>query len=418
MTTRFIALYTLLLGFFSAGFAQEIEQVSTGASYSLQAYYTLETGDVQQVTNEDWDLAFSNDGVTDAGVFLNESAAFMQNTLALYVSDKSDWSEPITDVSVFTEEARLYNPKDNWIEGAFNSVASESDPLDYGWGFYNPQNFAVEGNKIYVVEQRSGSFLKLQIQRLVDGEYQFRYARLDGSNEVSAVVSKNDHAGKRLIFYSLRDQEVVDVPISSADLIFKRYYAPLDDGTGSTLQYNVTGVLLAPGTEAVVADGVDPEIVMESDYADQYSAVPTVIGHDWKEFDFSAGWQLDFDRVHFVKTREGDIYKVYFFDFEGSSTGITTLEKTYLTTVNNAEVLEENTAIKLFPNPAQHQIQIEGLEPGAEVQIFDNAGQLRVKRTTKSIQEQFEIEALEQGLYHLVVRQKGTVSIHNFAKQR
>lgn len=414
---RLTIIFTLITAFVYQVYAQQVEQVSTGAAYSLQAYYALESGDVQQVTNEDWDLAFSNDGVTDAGVFVNESAAFMQNTLALYVADITDWSEPITDVSVFTEEIRLYNPKENWIEGAFNSVASESDPLDYGWGSYNPQNFAVEGNKIYVVEQRSGSFLKLQIQRLADGVYQFRYANLDGSNEVVETIAKNENSGQELIFYSLRDRRVVDVPISDADLIFKRYFSPLDDGSGNTLQYNVTGVLLAPGTQAVVADGVDPLTVMESDYSDQYSPIPTVIGHDWKEFDFSAGWQLDFDRVHFVKTQEGDIYKLYFFDFEGSSTGITTLEKTYITTVNNAEVLEQNTTISLFPNPAQHQIQIEGLSPGAELQIFDNAGQLRVERTAQNSREQLEIEQLEQGLYHLILRQNGTVSIHNFARQ-
>ncbi len=413
---RLITTFALITTFISQVYAQQVDQVSVGAAYSLQAYYTLESGDVQQVTNEDWDIAFSDDGVTDAGIFLNESAAFMASTLALYVSDKTDWSESITDVSGFTDDTRLYNAKENWIEGAFNSVASESDPLDYGWGVYNPQNFAVEGNKIYVVEQRNGSFLKLQIQRLADGEYQFRYAELDGSNEVNAVVSKN--SDQAIVFYSLLENQVVDVPLKNADLIFKRYYAPLDDGTGNIIQYSVTGVLVAPGTEAVVADGVDPETVVESDYSDQYSAVPTVIGHDWKTFDFSAGWQLDFDRVHFVKTRSGDIYKVYFFDFEGSSTGITTLEKTFLTTVNNNEVLTENTTIKLFPNPAQHQIQIEGLEQGAEMQIFDNAGQMRAKQTAQSIQEKIEIQQLEEGLYHVIVRQKGTVSIHNFAKQQ
>jgi len=415
---RLTIIFALITAFVTLVNAQQVEQVSTGAGYSLQAYYTLESGDVEQVNNEDWDIAFSNAGDIDAGIFINESAAFMQGALALYLSDKTDWDETITDVSVFDDGVRLYNPKQNWTEGAFNRVADENNPLDYGWGAYNTETHVIEGDKIYVLEQRNGSYLKLQIQQLVGGEYQFRYAGLDGSDEVSATVSKNENSGEDLLFYSLRDQQMVDVPIAGADLVFKRYFAPLDDGSGNTLQYSVTGILLAPGTEAVVADGVDPQTVLESDYSDQYSAVPTVIGHDWKEFDFSAGWQLDFDRVHFVKTREGDIYKVYLFDFEGSSTGITTLEKTYLTTVNNDEVLEENTAIKLFPNPAQHQIQIEGLEPGAEVQIFDNSGQLRVKRTAKSMQEQLEIEGLEQGLYHLVVRQKGAVSIHNFAKQR
>ncbi|MBK7605096.1 MAG: hypothetical protein IPI15_16250 [Saprospiraceae bacterium] len=118
----------------------------------------------------------------------------------------------------------------------------------------------------------------------------------------------------------------------------------------------MTGILLAPGTQAAVADGVDLSTVKESDYADKYSSLPTTLGHDWKAFDFTLGWIIDEDRANFVKTKNGEVYKLVFVDFEGSGTGTTAVERTLLKTAATEEIKVANETISIYPNPVKDAI--------------------------------------------------------------
>jgi len=388
----------ILLAYNSTSLAQ-IEQVSIGASYSQQAFYKISTGEVTQVSNSAWDIAFSNDGVQDAGVFINESASFMASPVKLFVAETTDWDEAITNTAVFVEEAILYNAEANWTEGAFNSLRNTTDPFDYGWGIYNPMINSVEGNKIFVVQLRDQSFIKLQIQNLTDGIYSFRYADLDGLNETNASVSKNET--DNLLYFSFDSGAEVEMP-TDYDLVFQRYASPLDDGYGNILEYTVSGVLLAPNTTAVAATGVDPTTVSESDYADQYSSLPTTIGHDWKFFDFDLGWIVNESQANFVRTAEGEIYKIVFYDFEGSSTGITTLEKTLIGTVTNINNLELLN-IQAYPNPTSGNITLNGINDNYQISLFDLSGNLLLSNSISNNQI-IDLNHLSAGAYTLVLQ--------------
>jgi len=398
MIKNFTVLMCILLAYNSTSLAQ-IEQVSIGASYSQQAFYKISTGEVTQVSNSAWDIAFSNDGVQDAGVFINESASFMASPVKLFVAETTDWDEAITNTAVFVEEAILYNAEANWTEGAFNSLRNTTDPFDYGWGIYNPMINSVEGNKIFVVQLRDQSFIKLQIQNLTDGIYSFRYADLDGLNETNASVSKNET--DNLLYFSFDSGAEVEMP-TDYDLVFQRYASPLDDGYGNILEYTVSGVLLAPNTTAVAATGVDPTTVSESDYADQYSSLPTTIGHDWKFFDFDLGWIVNESQANFVRTAEGEIYKIVFYDFEGSSTGITTLEKTLIGTVTNINNLELLN-IQAYPNPTSGNITLNGINDNYQISLFDLSGNLLLSNSISNNQI-IDLNHLSAGAYTLVLQ--------------
>jgi hypothetical protein len=407
MNRIFTFALVLFVSFLNKGIAQ-IEQVSVGAAYAQQAYYNLSTGEVTAVDNDAWDIAFSNEGMTDAGVFINESAGFMASPLKLFLSTETDWNNPITDVSVFVDEEIILNSEVDWTTGAFNTVADPANPFDYGWGAYNTTTHKIEGDKIFVVQLRDGSFIKVQITELSGGSYSFKYADLDGSNEVSTNISKEDSAGQSLIYFSFGSGDEVSMP-TDYDLVFQRYSTPIPDGMGGFIDYNVTGVLLAPNTSAVVAYDVDPETVNESDYADQYSTEVSTIGYDWKSYSFTSGWVIDDARANFIKTSAGDLYKVVFYDFEGSSTGVTTLEKTFLGTTNTS-IANNIDALDIFPNPTNGLVSIKGLEDSSMVSIYAINGKEVIRTTGADASGAIDLSLLADGAYKVVVRNGNQIS--------
>lgn len=371
--TRIFTLVYFAIGI-SCVLSAQIEQVSVGESYSQQAYYSLATGESVAVENNAWDIAFSAIGQQDAGVFINESGSLTEVALQLYTVSDTDWTDKITDTDQFVDSVAIFNPELNWTEGAFNTVKDPNSPFDYGWGSYNPQTHMIEGDKLFVIKKRDGSFIKFQVVSLAGGSYNFRFADLDGSNEVNYSVSKDD-AESNLIYYSFETTETVAMP-TDYDLIFQRYTTSLDAGEGEFIEYTVTGVLLANGVEAVVADGVDPNNVSETDYADQYSSLPTTIGHTWKAFDFNEGWIMDEDRTQFIKSRNGDIYQITFYDFEGSSTGTTTFEKTIVTTVSSEDLTLDYT-VAVAPNPTTDYFTlISESNEIVDIQIINASGNI------------------------------------------
>jgi len=399
-TILIASIFTLTMSY------SQIDQVSVGSGYSQQAYYNLSTGESAVVANDAWDIAFSAIGQQDAGIFVNESVSFMGSPVYVYRSGASDWSESITKTSEFIAVNTLYNPEENWTDGAINSIKDPSNPFDYGWGTYNPAINIVEGSEIFIFQKRDGSYIKFQIQNLTGGTYNWRYAALDGSNEKSHSISKTDVDGS-LIHFSFDTDGVVDMPVDY-DLIFQRYSTMLDAGDGSFIPYTVTGVLLANGVEAVRIEGVDPTDVVQTDYEDQYSTLPTTIGHDWKFFDFTTGWGVLEDRTHFVKTAAGDIYQVTFFDFEGSSTGVSTLRKTIITSVSTEDESLQ-AVLKVYPNPTidNFSIDFEGREI-AVVSICNNSGQL-VKKAKISAKSKIDVSNFDAGIYNILINIEGKV---------
>ncbi len=369
----YFTIFSLLFAFVLLAQETQVHTMSLGAGYSKQSFFNLKTGEEFQLNNEDWDIAFSNIGQSDAGVFINESSSNTVPALKLFLASTSDWNEVITDVGVFTDSLVLYNKEANWTQGAFNHV-SKGGGLDLGWGTYNVQTHVIEGSRIFVVKGRDGSFKKLFIENLKSGVYNFKYANLDGSDEQTKSVAKGRYKGA-IIYFSLHSGEIVPTP-KDYDLMFWRYYTSLDN-EGVPLEYIVTGILTAPGVESVNSRGVDPDNIEESDYKDEYTSLPTNIGHDWKRFDFSLGWVIRDDQVNFVKTKDKDIYKVVFIDFEGATNGNAYFESTFIKNLTSNKDIAAPISVSVSPNPAHTSITIESeTSKDIKVDMFTVAGQL------------------------------------------
>lgn len=399
LQTLFFA--TILLACNSIMRAQ-VMQVSVGPGYGQQAYLKLSTGEVTAVANDAWDIAFTDAGGFDAGLLINESGSLGGASLELYKTDLIEWDATISDPSVYAiEQNRLYNTEQNWTSGAFNAAADPTDDFDYGWGSYNVATHTIEGTTIYIIKERSGSFKRFQMINLVGGVYNFHYANIDGSNEQSASISKG--GGQPLMYFSMQSNDEVNAP-ADYDIVFQRYTTPLDAGGGDILEYMVTGVLLASGTQAVVADGIDPTSVNYDDYEDQLASDPTVIGHEWKNFDFTTGWAVDEDRAQFVKTAEGNVYKIVFYDFEGSTTGITTLESTFIEFSSSEDVESEvpTDGVSIYPNPAIDATTIQASISFDRYEIMNEKGQVVKRGALTNNQLRVDDMAAGQYIVHLI----------------
>ena len=171
----------------------------------------------------------------------------------------------------------------------------------------------------------------------------------------------------------------------------------------------MTGVLSNQGISVAKATGIDPATVDYAEYSEAFSEELGAIGHDWKSFDLSAGWSIPDDRVYFVKTANNDIWKLQFFDFEGSSTGTTTLEKTLVgNTTSTSEVYENLKSFGVFPNPANDYInitfEINSSVNDADVLIFNTLGQV-VNQQKMDIQSGLNVHQISldypKGMYQV-----------------
>ncbi len=386
-------LFLLLLCFLGSVSAQ-VQSISLKTNYTQQVFYNIASGKTTTMDNDAWDLAFSNNGLQDAGVFYNEASSLKGSQMKVWLSEATNWADATADTSKFVDSLALLNPKAKWTEGAFNAMKSSASPFDYGWGMYSTSSNSVVGNRIFVIKLRDGSFIKFQIEKLVLNDYTFKYANLDGSNEIIKVVTKDKTNPNKVFHFSFKTGAVIPMD-ADYDLVFQRYRT-IATGMGVMEElYNVTGVLLAPGTEAVKADGVDFKVVKESDYATLYSKNISTIGYDWKTFDLNTGYTIDDDRVYFIKTRTGEKFKIAFIDFEGSSTGIITLQKEISTATKD----ELNAQINVYPNPTNDYIQIDGIKNDAFVKIYNNTGQILLSRKINTNLNRIDLTALVKGIY-------------------
>ena len=339
-------------------FSQELVGVSVGSGYSLQAYYKLSDDDATEILdNTDWDIAFTAIGGDDAGIHVNESSktSFANPTqpdVELYAAPSDDFSASI-DPADLTE--RLFNDEKKWEYGAVNHGRDESNPDDFGWGVSD--GGAIAGTKVFAIKLRSGTWKKFQVLSLENGVYSMKYADLDGAGETTVSIDKADYGSSKFAYFSFAENGMADGPANDWDLVFQRYITPIEDNTGTLVDFAVTGVLSGIGVQVAEAAGVDPTDIDFADWQDSLQSDIDIIGYDWKSFD--NGWTLADDLVFFVKTTDGNIWQVRFVDFGGSSSGNIVFEKTDLGGASPTRSPDSNFAeLNVFPNPVSSEVSL------------------------------------------------------------
>ena len=364
MRTFFFIFFVFTGLCFNINAQDDIIQVSIGANYANQTYYTLNTDETFQVGNDEWDIAFANSGPTEAGIHVNESVTLSftgpsPKTL-LYKAPTNVFSDVITIESIGDS---LYNNETSWgYGGALNIQKDPVNWADFGWGTYNTDNHSIVGDRVFVIQLRDNSYRKFIIESLAGGVYTIRFAELDGTNEQTVAINKADYADQHLILFSFLDAAVLEEQAMTWDLSFQRYSDLDPRNVGVDVEYTVTGILTAPGVKSAQANDVNPDDVNFEDYLDSLDSQLDIIGQDWKYFSFETGWNIIDDVVYFVKTSDNILWQIYMYDFEGSSTGTYTFAKW-----NHGEVAGINDinskfeSVSLVPNP---------INPGASFSII------------------------------------------------
>lgn len=284
-------------------------EISLGANYANDIYYSLANGVVATVDRKEWDIAFYTD--SRASTILTNDG----NGIKLYVAEvKTEWE----NVSAITDAYLLYNTYSDttWQNGAFDK-GKNGDMFDYGWGFYDMATHTVVGDSIHVIELADGTIKKLFIEKrdAATSSYHIKYANLDGSDEVTEIINTADHTDKNFIHYSLKNKTVVshEPDKNTWDLMFTKYYDVSET-------YIVMGALANEGTMIAQVDNTTSD---NNDYQTaNYSKVVNTIGSDWKAYDMSShSFNLVNDRVYFIKDNNGSYHKLYFTAYGGQSSG-------------------------------------------------------------------------------------------------
>jgi hypothetical protein len=326
------------------------DTVTTGSQYANQVWYSLPNDEVKSAPKDNWDLAFQIYGYT-ASILANT-----QKGLQVFQSSHAvaNWAN-VDTVGIGTWDA-LHNADYSWDEGALNSHPDGN--YDLGWGVYDMNTHYVTGDSVYVMKlANGGAWIKFKMNTLASSSYSFTWANLDGTNEQTRTIAKSNYTGKNFAYFSLANDAALDnEPLSSDwDIVFTKYMT-LIESEGEMLDYSVTGVLQNRNVSAVKAYPVaDVNNVDFNDYTFQTDV--NVIGYDWKQFDLDTyTYSIADSTVYFVQRANGDVWKLIFTGFSGSSTGDFIFSKELVhTAVTGVDEIEKIQSLGVFPNPSKGQ---------------------------------------------------------------
>ena len=374
----------------AAAQSQTIDTVSIGPSYSNQVYYSLENGIQSSTVKNDWDIAFETGTSMGISILINAATG---TELFVYPGDTTDWSS-LDTTGMRANWTRRYNSDTSWSFGAF---AQDQSGFFVGWGTYNMITHVITGDKVFVIKLSNGVYQKIWIKSLTGGVYTFRHATLNNSMDMIHSVKKADYSTRNFAYFSLQNHIAQDKepPTTDWDLFFGQYTAFIPSA------YLVTGILQNNGVRAEKAYPVNDPTTYTDHSAFPFQKEINTIGYDWKTFNMSTmDYEIADSTVYFVHTATGDIWKMVFLDFEGSSTGnvIFTKEHLRFAGIDDAKQL----AFQFYPNPASDVLNIVlPSEEKFQMDIIDLSGKLVYQKVISSPSPLISVHlpVLQDGLY-------------------
>jgi hypothetical protein len=419
---------TLALMSFAAisqvAFAQTVtDSIQTEASYTNDVYYSLENGKVTSIVNSDWHLAFTI-GTFNVGIRANTATASNGNgSVTVYESPETDMTKWSTlNTASYDSWPVLDNSDEDWESGALNANAGDLGTHDYGWGEYDPSSHVVTGNRFFVVEiNNGGSFIakKLYISSKDLGNWFFKYADLDGSNEKSIEIASADYKNKNFAYLSLLTGNVSDREPETAawDFVLTRYRGWQPQGQ----YYPVTGILTNVGVTTSEVRNKDEETTTLLD-TPAFSSNISIIGSDWKQLNASmTGYDAADNLSYFIKAKNGAFWKVVFTAFGGSSNGKAVFNKTKLTPATGlAKVGAEVKNMTVYPNPSgeiMHVLfDVEGAASAITVTDLTGKVMLHEQVSGKGFNDHtINVSNLSKGIYLLSVTNGNSRSVQKIS---
>ncbi|MEO9570923.1 MAG: T9SS type A sorting domain-containing protein [Polaribacter sp.] len=378
-------------------FSQETTvNLSLGAGYTNQVYYKLSTQTQTDFVANSWDIAFLRTSSYSQAIVVNDAIGIEVFEAS---SNITEWDT--IDVANETNWTQLYNSYIERSNGAFNQGSAS-----YGWGEYNVTTHLVTGSVIFVLKYADASYKKFICEQYAAG-YTIKYSSWDGTTwgeNKTAVIANSNNPDNNYNYYSLQnEEEVVAEPAATDwDFVFRKYTTDYPYGE-TTIKYTVTGVLLSDNVEVAKATGDDtPNLTYATDI--------NTIGYDWKTY--TGSYVTNPDAKYYVKDKNGTIYKLYFTEFAGSSTGDVEFKFEDVTSTLNIEEVGESVAFGVYPNPVNSSKKINIIfdvnkvnQNENSVEIYNLSGQRVLKTNVTNTQgfynKEIDLSALNSGVYML-----------------
>ena len=392
MKTRlFFSIFSFLL--VQSTFSQETTvNLSLGASYTSQVYYKLNTKTETTVAANSWDLAFFRASNYEHGIRVNDG-------IGIEVFEAANQATAWNTIDITNEAAwsKLYNSDTDRINGAFMQGSAT-----YGWGEYNTATHHITGTIIYVLKYTDGSYKKFICEDFYGG-YTIKYASWNGSDwseDESAVISNSNNSNNTYNYFSLQnDSEVMIEPAATDwDFVFTKYFTDV-----STSKYNVTGVLSSDNITVATATGDTTNNL-------SYSEAINTIGYNWKSLNATWTYDVDSELKFYVKDKDEKIYKLYFTEFGGSSTGNLAFNFEDVTQTLGIEEIGESIAFGIYPNPVRSDKKINivfdvNKVNENKIEIYNLSGQkVLATSITNSLgfyNKEINLSSLNSGIYML-----------------
>jgi len=383
--------------------AQQTVNLSMGASYANDIYYSFAGGEIKTEPALNWDLGFTI-RPQDASILINEA----KGVKVFVVSDNiNDWNSIDTSGMRLRE---LYNSTESWNLGALANMGT-SHP-DYGWGQYNQITHNVNAKRLFVMQLADGSYKKLIIDEMTAAgqQFTFRLADLDGNNEITKTAIKTNYAGKNFFYYNIADDQFLDREPMSAewDMVFRRYSLPIQAGP-VVLNYIVMGAQTNIGIRSARVLGAIPNAADSVNYTLDNTDMSR-IGSDWKSFNNSTfQWALTDSLSYFVTSQGGRIYQLIFTAFGGGSTGDISFSQNRGTSIG----IQESTLseFKIFPNPTKDLLNIQSESSSFHIALLDNSGRtLLEKQIDNQTETQLNLAFLPSGSYFVRIQSENKLS--------
>lgn len=205
------------------------------------------------------------------------------------------------------------NPDSLGIGNWFN--VNDGDTVSRGHLFVINRGFDKDANNFGLVQ--------FTIDSLKNGTYYFRWAKINGSNPVSASVTKVPGVSFRWYSFTSPGKTVdTEPPENSWDLLFTQYTTLLFTDKGAAYPYLVTGVLLNRYNVTALVDSLHPFASIDLSVAGSMMLKHDLdaIGYDWKEYSFvTGGYAIKLNRNYIIRDTDGLLYKMRFISFYNSS---------------------------------------------------------------------------------------------------
>lgn len=266
------------------------------SDYRYQLFFDLATNSmVKSNLKIEWDLGFES-SATGERIILN-TAKFMYaaNTL------KTDFSSVI--------DTSGYHFKWDEPSGNLDSTAIGN--------WLNTQN-------VYLIDRGydpSGihqGFKKIIFESVNTNSYSVRFANLDGTEEVTKTITKNeDYNFTFLALNSTNNIVSIEPEKATWDLAFSQYMHIFYE-QGLPTPYLVNGVLSnRNNVEIATIFNKDFEAITIDDVStSNFSTSINTIGYNWKEYSFMTASFIIFNRQNYlIKSTEGKYFKLHFIDF-------------------------------------------------------------------------------------------------------